>query len=70
METECRAWGGVRICIRFHVFDVARPLLSLGLLRGRSFNVVFGGDCAVQKGQRTVPLMQKGLSLVLSASAN
>jgi hypothetical protein len=59
-KIECEAWQGVHLTIDFSVMNVSRPILSVGALVKKGFDVSLGACSYLRLGTRMVPLLRKG----------
>ena len=53
-----RTWGGILLHVLFYVMAVSRPLLSVGLLRRRGYEVHMAGRSYLAKAGKRAPLVE------------
>ena len=57
-RVQMRTWGGILLQVPFCVMAVAKPLLSVGLLRRRGYDVHLSDTSCLAHGDRRVPLVE------------
>ncbi len=65
---KCRAWGGLELAVRFHVSDVTRPIVSVGVLRRQGIYADFSGQPALLVRGNRVPMVERGNLFYLPVS--
>ena len=55
---QLRTWGGILLQVLFCVMAASRPLLSVGLLRQRGYDVHLSGMGYLARGDRRGPLVE------------
>ena len=57
-RVKLRAWGGILLQVLFCVMAISKPLLSVGLLRQRGYDIHLSSTSYLAHGDRRVPLVE------------